>query len=417
MQACTMAASLPATRAMPSTSAAGRPGPTSSCITHPLELFPPARRWRRSVPRDVLYTGVWNTLVAGFFTLMAAVFDPAASVAGTFRATFVIAQCIGFVIHALFALGERLFPRVDAQPMAVRFTYYTGVPLIGVLGGYPLAAELLGWNGFLAWLLTPRALVSMTLLTMAMSSLLLAGFVQRERAARAEAAVARDQARVSAAERAATFAQLRLLEAQVEPHFLYNTLAHVMSLIDDDPRNARRMLERLIDLLRATAATTGHGGTLGEQVDWLQDYLEILALRMGPRLAFGIEVPTELRRAAVPPMLLQPLVENAIRHGLEPRLEGGRVDIHASRDGARLRVAVRDTGAGFAATRPAGRQSLGLANVRARLAALHGDAATLTIEDNAPCGTIVTLELPLAFEASGAAGSAPASVAPRAATA
>ena len=115
---------------------------------------------------------------------------------------------------------------------------------------------------------------------------------------------------------------------------------------------------------------------------------------MGRRLDWRIDVPAELLPLVVPPMVLQPVVENAIKHGLEPKIEGGRLEISARRDGDGVRLTVRDSGLGFKATQPAGTDSLGLANLRARLAAWYGGGARVEIEDNAPAGACVSVLLP-----------------------
>ena len=180
--------------------------------------------------------------------------------------------------------------------------------------------------------MTARGIGSVLALSLVITAILLMIFLPRERAARAEAAMAREQARLAASERETTEARMQLLEAQVEPHFLYNTMAHVVSLIDTDPASAKRMLERLIALLRSTATAGNGGGTLQAQVDHLRAYLDLLALRMGPRLTWTIDVPPELARLPLPPMLLQPVVENAIKHGLEPKVDGGNVAVSARRD-------------------------------------------------------------------------------------
>jgi sensor histidine kinase YesM len=181
----------------------------------------------------------------------------------------------------------------------------------------------------------------------------------------------------------------------VEPHFLYNTLAHVVSLVDTEPAVAKRMLDRLIVLLRATASAAGGTSTLGAQVELLRAYLELIALRMGARLAWAIDVPGDLAGLAVPPMLLQPVVENAIKHGLEPKIDGGRIDIAAHREGDRLVLVVTDSGLGIRATRDPASTGLGLPNLRARLAALYGAAGSLAIADHAPTGTRVVITIPI----------------------
>lgn len=364
-------------------------------FTHPLEMIPLFRRWPRSAARDLVYTFIWNMLFVLVFTGFALLFDPQTSPAAALTQTFVFAQCIGFIIHGLFMVGDRLIPGIHRMRMAARFLYYTVTPMLGVFGGYTVGAQLLGYAHFLDWLFTLRGAASVLFLSFLVSAFLMMIFLQRERAARAETAAALEQARVAAAEREATTARLKLLEAQVEPHFLYNTLAHVVSLIDTDPAIARRMIERLIALLRATAAAPDGPGTLAEQIAWLRAYLEIIELRMGHRLQWRIDVPADLLALRLPPMVLQPVVENAVKHGLEPKIEGGRVDIVARRDADGVRLTVRDSGLGFQATRAAGVDSLGLANLRARLAAWYGDAARVIIEDNAPAGACVSVVVPL----------------------
>ena len=135
--------------------------------------------------------------------------------------------------------------------------------------------------------------------------------------------------------------------------------------------------------------------TLGRELDLVRAYLDLIAMRMGPRLAWSIDVPEDLAMAEVPPMLLQPLVENAIKHGLEPKMEGGRVDVRARRENGTLVLRVIDTGLGVAVTRPSDSTGLGLANLRARLAATFDGRASLRLADHAPSGTEVTLVLPL----------------------
>jgi len=219
-------------------------------------------------------------------------------------------------------------------------------------------------------------------------------FYVRERQAKAEAAFHSERARVAAAERHTKAAELKLLQAQVEPHFLYNTLANVVSLIDADPPVAKRMVERLIDYLRRAAlAATSAESTLGGQIELLRAYLDLIGLRMGPRLSYKIDVPPDLVSLSLPPMLLQPLVENAIKHGIEPATRGGEVVVGARRTADRLVLTVADSGAGVSPMRGEGSTGLGLANLRERLAALYGPLAALRIEDRQP-GTMVTITLP-----------------------
>ena len=191
-----------------------------------------------------------------------------------------------------------------------------------------------------------------------------------------------------------TEAQLRMLQAQIEPHFLFNTLANVGSLIDSDPAQAKRLLERLNDWLRiALQRTRSVRCTLGDELDMLDNYLQILKIRFGERLHWTVEADAGSRGASFPPMLLQPLVENAVRHGIEPKVGGGRIVIRAEQDSACLRIEVRDDGAGLRAEGGGG-GGTGLANVRARLAALYGMQGRLEMRANAGGGVTAILELP-----------------------
>ena len=193
-------------------------------------------------------------------------------------------------------------------------------------------------------------------------------------------------------ERREVEAQLKLLQAQIEPHFLFNTLANVSSLIERDPALAKRLLERLIEWLRiALARARSDRATLGDELGMLGNLLEIMTVRFGDRLRWHIEAAPDLQQLSFPPMLLQPLVENALRHGIEPKIGGGEVRIHASRNGEQLRVDVADTGNGLLEGPGTG---TGLSNIRARLAALFGESGKLDLTINEAGGVTATLTLP-----------------------
>jgi len=189
-------------------------------------------------------------------------------------------------------------------------------------------------------------------------------------------------------------AQLKTMQAQVEPHFLFNTLASVDYLIETDPARASRMQKNLIQFLRAALPQMRQASsTLAQEMALCRSYLEILKVRMDERLQFAITMPAGLSSAAFPPMMLQTLVENSIKHGLEPKPEGGALTLTADVVNGNLRVAVSDTGLGFGAAGSSG-GGVGLNNVRERLRAVFGARARLSIEPNSPSGTIVTIEVP-----------------------
>jgi signal transduction histidine kinase len=193
-------------------------------------------------------------------------------------------------------------------------------------------------------------------------------------------------------------ARLQVLEAQIEPHFLFNTLAHVRRLYETNYADGARMLRNLKEYLAvALPQMREKASTLGREIDHVIAYLNIQQIRMGPRLRFAIDVPQALRDAAMPPLMLLTLAENAVKHGLSPSREGGRIDLRAVADGGYLRVDVADTGAGFSKSAGTG---TGLANIRARLKASFGDAASLSLASNAPRGIVATITLPLRPEPS-----------------
>lgn len=199
----------------------------------------------------------------------------------------------------------------------------------------------------------------------------------------------------TATEKELTVAKLNLLHAQVEPHFLYNTLASAQLLTRSDPERAELMLGHLIQYLRHSLPRTQETpSTLGEELERALAYLEILKIRMGPRLVVQVDVAQELRATPLPPMMLQTLVENAIKHGLEPRTAGGTVWIRARRDDGNVAITVADDGNGFnTATRGTG---IGLKNVRERLQLLHGGRANLAVVANFPAGVAATISVPAA---------------------
>jgi sensor histidine kinase YesM len=189
-------------------------------------------------------------------------------------------------------------------------------------------------------------------------------------------------------------AQLSALNAQIEPHFLFNTLANVKRLYETAPERGRDMLVSLIAYLRAALPSMRRSeSTLGQELELVRSYLTILQMRMGERLDFEIEAEPALLDARLPPMVLPTLVENAIKHGLSPLPEGGRISISAHQRNNELALEVRDNGQGFAAS---GGSGVGLANTRARLAALFGGRAALELEAAEPRGVVARVRLPLA---------------------
>lgn len=365
---------------------------------HPLDLLPLFRRWPPSLLRNLVYTGLWSSAIAVFLTAANRLFDARASWSDIWWPTLLISNLVGYLVHLSQLLLERVLGgwprRARGWPRVLyQLAQISACVLLGIACGLAL---LRGANP-LRYLSSGVALQMMLPFALFVSLFMLLVLVSGERRSVAEAKAARQNEQIAATGRLLAEARLRALQAQIEPHFLYNTLANVVGLIDSQPALARRMLERFIDYLRASlAASRAEQSTLGAEADLIAAYLDVLSVRMGARLHYRIEIGAELRQQALAPMLLQTLVENAITHGLEPKLEGGSIVISAHCDGARLCVQVADSGAGLTAP-PQQRAGggVGLANLRARLASLYGEGAQVQLLENQPCGMTARLLLPV----------------------
>ncbi len=302
---------------------------------------------------------------------------------------------IGLFTWAIIDLGRHLFPS------AAETGWPSGLagPLLvaaGIAVGYLLGNALadLGCRTF-GWYAGAPPLDRATELRNSILITVLAGVVGSYYfyAASKSAYLERKMAEAG---RQASEARLMLLQSQLEPHMLFNTLANLRALIGVDPAAAQAMLDRLNDYLRATlAASRATQHPLAAEFDRLADYLALMAVRMGPRLGYVLQLPDDLRALPVPTLLLQPLVENALRHGLDPRLEGGRIEVSAARQGPRLRLAVRDTGVGFDPARAPDASRFGLTQVRERVATAYGGRGQVSVQTAPGAGCTVSIELPL----------------------
>ena len=217
-------------------------------------------------------------------------------------------------------------------------------------------------------------------------------FIIRKKLALTRSELQEEQIKALENEKNALQTRLKLLQAQIEPHFLFNTLANIEGLLASDVKTAGTMLSNLTFYLRASLKKTRNTSiTLQEELKMVRAYLDIFRIRMGERLCYKIEVEDGLEGISVPAMLIQPLVENSILHGLEPKPEGGEIIISAKRADGRLRLEVADTGSGLGSNE---QQGLGLANVRERLGLYYSGDATMRVEENQPTGLQVIMEVP-----------------------
>jgi signal transduction histidine kinase len=311
----------------------------------------------------------------------------------------VYSMCIGMIGFTIVDLARLRFG-LDASGQPWRWFALAGVMLAAAalahFIGVQIAAQLLAHKAPSLAAYPSTARISMILFTFLGLGLMTLLVVHRERLQRIAQEHRDAQLRAETIERQALQAQLRLLQAQIEPHMLFNTLANLQGLIALDPARANTMLDQLIQYLRATlGASRAERTTLGEEFAAMEAYLGLMAVRMGARLAYRLELPPDLHHAPLPPMLLQPLVENAIVHGLEPKIEGGEVRISAQAQGGLLEIRVCDTGLGPAGHRGAAGGGVGMATTRERLRVLYGERAVLELVPGQAHGTVVSLTLPL----------------------
>ena len=299
--------------------------------------------------------------------------------------------CIGAFTWGFIDFGRHLFASSKETgwpkgPIVVVFS------AVGIVVGYvlgTLAAD--AWLGFSSWTVSSWPQIRYSILITLLASVAISFyFYSKGKGSYLEAKMAEAKAHASEA-------KLKLLETQIEPHMLFNTLANLRALINTNPSAAVHMLDRLNDYLRATLnASRATLHPLQTEFDRLGDYLELMSVRMGSRLDFTLDLPSELANKSVPTLLLQPLVENSIKHGLEPQVAGGSILVRASQSDGLLKLEVADTGAGMKEHAGSATQGgFGTAQVHERLATAYGAAATITTTANTPTGTITTITLPL----------------------
>ena len=335
---------------------------------------------------------------------------------------WVLSMCIGGCIQGLIEVGRHAIsawlrrrgmrgPQLDANwpGWHLMGPYVVMAALLGYVLGFNLGALLLGMPVPVTVGFGSRGLAIVLTITVCVSAIATYSFYMRGQ-------VAAMAAQAEAASRQASENQLRLLQSQLEPHMLFNTLANLRVLIGLDAARAQAMLDHLIRYLRATLGASGASlHPLATEFACLDDYLALMAVRMGPRLQVQLQLPDALRQHPVPPLLLQPLVENCIRHGLEPKVAGGRIRVRAEQQAGQLVLTVRDTGVGLAgdsppdSTAPAGttasdgsrRSHYGTRHVAGRLATLYGNQASFSLRPatDAEGGTLAEVRLPLQADA------------------
>jgi hypothetical protein len=339
---------------------------------------------------DIAITQVFNLIIAVLITYVVRGH-------GGFFVNLVFSICIGTLATG-FIDGGRLFLWGECKPPKWKLILLIIVALPAAqLIGKLLAAALLGIPREALSAMRAGNATAMLIGGTVCSMFIIWFFWSREHIEFLRAEAEAEKARAASIEKQAIQAQLQMLQAQIEPHMLFNTLANLQGLIAIDPPRAQHMLEQLIQYLRATLSSSRSEKTsLAHEFSLLDAYLGLMKVRMSTRLSYSLELPDELRSIAVPPMLLQPLVENAIKHGLEPKVEGGNITVRAERLGGLLKLTVTDTGLGLDGA-PVNHNSthLGVSNVRDRLHALYGASADFNLIPNTPNGVIARITIPL----------------------
>jgi sensor histidine kinase YesM len=311
-----------------------------------------------------------------------------------FGPNLVYSHCIGINIWLLIELSRRYLLPEPEQHWRRLYFIIPGSVVLGYVIGLYLAAWLLNYPTDGLWTEHPRMVLGYLLLSLTAGGALTYYFMSREQLAAASQEMAYAAAQTEAAQRHAAESRLVLLQSQLEPHMLFNTLANLRALIGTDPAAATAMLDHLNAYLRATLnASRASAHPLQTEFDRVRDYLELLKVRMGPRLGYTLELPDSLAGVPVPPLILQPLVENAIKHGLEPKIEGGNITVRASHKAGELKLEVSDSGVGL----PEGRQTtdgFGLTQVRERLATIYGTRGTLVLTPGPGVGATASLVFP-----------------------
>ena len=357
---------------------------------------------RGAIWMHLLATLIYNCILAVILTFLFLTFNQKATLWNTFVETLLISNCIGFSIHLFMELLHRVvFARGFAREANwQRTAAFLSAMLTGVFVGYTIAFAILGKNFAALLSKYPRAALSLLMVAFIGCMIWFLIMDGQSRRLRAEAEAAKNSESQQRLTALARDAELRALQAQIEPHFLFNTLANVQALIDYEPKKAKLMLDAFIQHLRMSLDVSRQAhATLATELDFVKTYLQLLEIRMGGRLRYKLECSPEALDMPLAPLLLQPLVENAVKYGLEPKIDGGEIVVLATRNADGFVLSVRDDGVGLghASTAKAG-AGTGMKNVRDRLASLYGERATLTVSamDNlgdGEHGTIATIRI------------------------
>ncbi|MCK5348504.1 MAG: histidine kinase [Desulfobacula sp.] len=355
---------------------------TKKFIGNNMILFEYGKLTWEHILKDILYISLCSFVIAIVFVLVT-------SQAFTFKIYFeylLIAQCIGLCIGIPNIIAFHVLK--PTKPFS-QFALLTVCVMSGALLGSYFASHLIHhkFSSFKGQI-PPQMFIIAVILGFMISF----GFVIYEKYTAFKLSATNEKLKRLNLEKEKLNADLKLLQAQVEPHFLFNTLSNILSLIDHEPKRGKKMLENLTQYLRTSLIQSRKpSNRLADEINMIKTYLDIFKIRMGDRLSYKIDIPHDILNIQIPPMIIQPLVENAVTHGLEPKIDGGRVMIKAFQKINRLTIEVADTGMGIQEKSASG---VGTGNIKKRLKALYGDTASLCFEDMNPMGLKAIVEIP-----------------------
>ena len=331
--------------------------------------------------RPFIITVFFNTFIALFITSM--------DFGGEdFFENLIFSQCIGLSILSVVKYMLIRFQTASSLHLSI---LVIAAMLPAIFVGASLAAVMTGYDLSAFWQSSDSSIRTL-ILSLVFGFVITFFFISKEKIADAESQAREEKIQRLISEKSAAEAQIKRLQAQIEPHFLFNTLSNILSLLDTEPQKGKAMLEDFISYLRISLAKIREDlTTLGMEMKMIQAYLDLHRVRMGERLTFSIDLPEALYGFNLPPMLLQPLVENALKHGIEPKIKGGEISIRASKANSLIRIEINDNGLGFA---PGGKTGLGITNIRERLNTLYNGRAELVIKSPDSGGVLAIVEVP-----------------------
>lgn len=337
----------------------------------------------RNILKDILVISFCSSIIAIVFMLVTSI-EVSLKIYFDY---FLISQCIGLSIGLPCTLAFYIF---DPAKASSKLFLMTACVLFGSLLGSFLASRIFIYHKSSAY--HGQVSPHMIFVSIILGFIISFGFVIYEKYITFKLSANEEKLKRISLEKEKLNADLKLLQAQVEPHFLFNTLSNILSLLDHDTITGRRMLENLTQYLRTSLIQSRKpANRLADEIDMIQTYLDIYKIRMGKRLSYEMDIPENVLNIEIPPMILQPLVENAIKHGLEPKIEGGKIFIRACRKEDMLILEISDTGMGIKEKSAAG---VGTGNIQKRLDSLFGDRASLSFEDITPAGLKAIVEIP-----------------------